>query len=212
MKNYAIILASGSGERFGSPKQFEKINSKTILEYTVNKFENCDLIDEIIVVVNEKYIEKTKALFSSSKKVSKIIKGGKTRKESSFNGVFSISDEEANVLIHDGVRPCIENEIIQNCITSLSYYNALCTCIPSSDTVFETEDLYLAQTPQAFKLSLIKKAHALAINDNDFTDDCGLIKKYNLSKIHIIKGSTKNIKITYPFDYSIAKLILESKN
>ncbi|MBR1617187.1 2-C-methyl-D-erythritol 4-phosphate cytidylyltransferase [bacterium] len=168
-------------------------------------------------------MEKTKALFSSSKKVSKIIKGGKTRKESSFNGVFSISDEEANVLIHDGVRPCIENEIIQNCITSLSYYNALCTCIPSSDTVFETEEniitktlkrehLYLAQTPQAFKLSLIKKAHALAINDNDFTDDCGLIKKYNLSKIHIIKGSTKNIKITYPFDYSIAKLILESKN
>lgn len=224
MKNIALILASGSGERcnLGYPKQFAKINNKTILEYTIDNFENHDQIDEIIVVTSEPYLKQIKEITSKYKKVTRIIKGGATRKDSSYNGISAIQEKEANILIHDGVRPLVSSKIISDCITELASKSAVCVAIDSTDTIFQTNEkniitaipqratLKRAQTPQCFKLSLMKKAHKLANNDNDckVTDDCGLIKHYNLADIYLLNGDENNIKITYKEDLEFVKKVL----
>ena len=220
MKSYAIILASGTGNRFGGdlPKQFSKIGEKTIFERTLEVFEGVNEIDGIILVITPNYIDFARDLIAKNgyKKISKIIAGGKQRKDSSYNGVFSIEDEEANILIHDCARPFISKEVIKNCIKALETYNAVGVAIPSTDTIVEVangiiknipkrESLMRIQTPQCFKLSLIKKAHMLSKNDTDFTDDCGLIQKHALSDIFIIEGNRENIKITYPEDIIFAE-------
>lgn len=218
MKNYAIILASGTGIRCDKdiPKQFLKIGDKTILEHTLDIFENNSNIDGIILVITPQYLQRAVELTKSYKKILKIKEGGQTRKDSSYIGVNSFEDNEANILIHDCARPLLSQKVLNNCIEALSYYDAVVTAIPTSDTIIEIENgcvknipdrnkLKRVQTPQCFKLSLIKKAHELSINDSDFTDDCGLILKHNLAKIHIVEGDLNNIKITYPQDIKIAE-------
>ena len=225
LKNYALILASGSGNRYGknTPKQFEKIGDKTILEYTVSAFETSLKIDEIIVVVTQNYVDFAKEIISNAgfKKVSKVIEGGKLRKDSSRMGVFVIGDGEANVLIHDCARPFVSQRIISDCIDALSKYSAVNVAIKSTDTVIEVKDniiksvlnrenLRCCQTPQCFKLSIIKKAHELSLNDENFTDDCGLVLKHNLCEIYVVEGENDNFKITYPNDYFLAQSIVNN--
>lgn len=221
MKNIALILASGTGSRcnLGIPKQFAKINNKTILEYTVNAFETHELIDEIYLVTSKEFLEKVKELTKNYKKVQKVIQGGETRKDSSYNGISAINEIEAKVLIHDGVRPLISKDIITNCIKELEEKSAICVAIDSTDTIYEINEnntikaipqrkfLKRAQTPQCFKLSLIKKAHELANNDPNclVTDDCGLVQYYNLTDIYLTQGDENNIKITYKEDLDFVK-------
>lgn len=221
MKNIALILASGTGSRcnLGIPKQFAKINNKTILEYTVNAFETHELIDEIYLVTSKEFLEKVKELTKNYKKVQKVIQGGKTRKDSSYNGISAINEIEAKVLIHDGVRPLISKDIITNCIKELEEKSAICVAIDSTDTIYEINEnntikaipqrkfLKRAQTPQCFKLSLIKKAHELANNDPNclVTDDCGLVQYYKLTDIYLTQGDENNIKITYKEDLDFVK-------
>lgn len=216
MKNIALILASGTGSRSGLeyPKQFMEVNGKTILQYTVEKFQNNNYIDDIYLVTNEEYVSKVKDLTKTYSKVKSVVKGGATRKDSSYNGISSIKEEECNVLIHDGVRPYVSDCIIEKCVKSMDKFDAVCVVIESSDTVFETDNegiikripnrkyIKRAQTPQCFKLSVIKKAHLLAKEDKNccVTDDCGLVMNYNVADIHTIEGSVDNIKITYPED------------
>ena len=224
MKNIALILASGTGSRcgLGYPKQFADINGKCVLQHTVEKFENNEYINEIYIVTNHEYVKKVENLTRNYTKVIKVITGGETRKDSSYNGISAINCDEGNVLIHDGVRPLITNEIINNCIESLSNKTAICVAIDSTDTIYKTTDegkiidipprstLKRAQTPQCFRLSLIKKAHELAKNDMScvVTDDCGLIMHYNLANVYTINGAEQNIKITFPEDIEFAKKYL----
>ena len=221
MKNIALILASGTGSRcnLGIPKQFAKINNKTILEYTINAFETHELIDEIYLVTSKKFLEKVKELTKDYIKVQAVIQGGETRKDSSYNGISAIKDSEANILIHDGVRPLISKDIITNCIKELEEKSAICVAIDSTDTIYEINEnntikaipqrkfIKRAQTPQCFKLSLIKKAHELANNDPNclVTDDCGLVQYYNLTDIYLTQGDENNIKITYKEDLDFVK-------
>lgn len=224
LKNYAIILASGTGSRFGSeiPKQFLKINDKTILEISIEAFENNSQIDEIIVVITPEYRKLAEEILKKNnyKKVSKILNGGETRKDSSSIGVESITEKEANILIHDCARPFVSQRIINECIESLKTYKAINVAIPAVDTIIEVENrlikkvldrskLMQCQTPQCFKLSIIKKAHELAKEDKSFTDDCSLVVKYNLSDVYVVNGDVKNIKITYADDIYMAQKILK---
>lgn len=225
LKNYAIVLASGMGLRFGSniPKQFEKIENKTILELSLDIFEKNNYIDEIILVINPDYRDLAlKIVENKYKKLSKILDGGKTRKQSSFIGVNSIKDEEANVLIHDCARPLLSQDVLNNCISALNKYDAVDVARPITDTILVVNDniiksipdrkvLYASQTPQCFKLSVIRKAHILAKDDENFSDDCGLVLKYNPTKIHIVEGNAENIKITHPSDLDFAKSLLKNK-
>lgn len=228
MKNIALILASGTGERAGLniPKQFALIRNKTILEYSIDAFSNNENIDYIIVVSNPNFLNETKDIVEKNKylKVSKVIPGGKTRQESSYIGVNSINESNAKVLIHDAVRPFISDEIINECIFALDKYKAVNVAIDSSDTIIEVDDnniiksvpnrkyLRRCQTPQCFDLQLIKQAHELAKQNNvSVTDDCGLVINFNLADIYVVNGNTDNIKITYPDDIKIAELILDKK-
>lgn len=222
MKNIALILASGTGSRSGLdiPKQFYEIGGKTLLEYSISAFEKVSLIDEIIVVANPDFVEKTKKLAGNYR----VIVGGETRQESSYNGVMSIDkDYDANVLIHDAVRAFVTPEIISTCIEALNKHKAVCVAAETSDTILEVnsegkiisvpnrKSLKLAQTPQCFRLGLIKKAHTLAKEQNiTVTDDCGLVLANNLADIYVVNGSSTNKKITYPEDLKFAQWLIES--
>ena len=228
MKNYGIILASGSGIRFGSetPKQFTKIAGKTVLEHTIEIFENAPKINETIVVIapEYRYVLEEILLKNNYRKVTKILNGGDTRKESSFIGISSISDKEANVVIHDCARPFLSQRIISDCLNALQKYDAVDVAIPAADTIIQIDNSKIikniperaymrrGQTPQCFKLSVIKKAHELADKDNNFTDDCGLIVKYGLGSVYVVEGENENIKITYPEDVFLADKLFQIRS
>ena len=225
MKNVALILASGSGERFGHniPKQFYELNGKTILEYSIEAFENHEKIDEIILVTNPKFRDLAEEILKKNnyKKVSKLLNGGKTRVESSFIGTSEVEDD-VNVLIHDAVRAFVTQKIIDDNIEALKKYEAVGTAIDTVDTIIQVDEsnvitaipprkfLKRVQTPQSFRANLIKKAHEMALKDEDanFTDDCGLILRYNLAPIHIVDGDELNVKITHKNDLNVIKNML----
>lgn len=217
MKNISIILASGTGERFGEniPKQFYKIKNKTILEYSLDAFEQNKNIDEIILVTNPNFNDLSREIVfkNNYKKVVKIVNGGATRVDSSRIGT-SYADDDSNVLIHDAVRAFVTQKIIDDNIEALKKYEAVGTAIDNIDTIIEIDKngfikkipqrnmLKRIQTPQSFRAKLIKQAHEIALKNNDknFTDDCGLILKYNLAPIFLVQGDEKNLKITQKSD------------
>jgi len=226
MKNIALILASGTGERSGLsvPKQFYEIDDKTFLEIVVSTFDGHSGIDEIIVVTNKEYLERTQNLLRNFSKVKKIISGGVTRQESSYKGIMALGDEECNVLIHDAARVFVSEKIISACIESLQEHDAVCTVVNSTDTMFEVDSngkivnvpqratLRCAQTPQCFRLSLIKKAHKKALEKGlSVTDDCGLVTDSKLAEIYTVSGDTDNKKITYSEDFELAKIIYKKR-
>lgn len=229
-KVYAIILASGKGERLqhSIPKQFVEIAGKTIIEHTIDTFEKNELINEIFVVIELSCRDRMEKILLQNRysKISKILAGGATRRESSFNGVNEVPENDAKILIHDAARPFVSCSIINNCIKALDNHEAVNVAIPSTDTIIKINDLNLienipdrkfmmkVQTPQAFNAALIKRAHLLAQNDKNetATDDCGLILEYKLADIFVIKGETRNIKITYPEDLILAQKLFELRN
>lgn len=212
-KNIVIIVCSGIGKRMNSnvPKQFIKINDKPIVCYTIDKFENCNYIDEIIIVTNKEYIDYFKNSIINDynyKKISAVIEGGKERLNSVYNGINYIEyNEDSIVLIHDGVRPFIDEKDIINIIEETKIYNACILGVKVKDTVkickdgfIQTtpnrENIWLAQTPQAFKYNIIKEAYEYAFNNNLFvTDDASIVENFGF-KVKIIEGNYSNIKIT----------------
>lgn len=219
MKNYAIILSAGIGARFGSdlPKQFIRIAGKSILEHTIELFEKSKLIDEIFIVITPQYrvLCENILLNNHYAKITKILNGGQSRKESTQIALNAIKDKEANLIIHDAVRPFVSEKILQDCINALSIFNAVDVAIQSPDTIIQVKDdiitaipqrhfLRLGQTPQCFKLSTLKKAYQLAQSDDNFTDDCGIVAKYQLCDIFVVNGERQNIKITHKEDIFIA--------
>lgn len=220
MKNIAIILAGGTGNRLnaGIPKQFLKLAGKTILEHAICAFQKNPHIDEIGIISNRNYVHIVEEMVirNAFTKVTGILNGGKERYESTLAALNAFS-EEANLLIHDAVRPLVNDRIINDVLKALEEYEAVDTVVPAIDTIIEVDEthnfiknipdrsvLYRGQTPQAFKTSILRKAYDLALQDPAFktTDDCGVVKKYLPEiKIKTVRGDNHNMKLTYKEDY-----------
>ena len=224
LKNYALVLAAGSGTRIKAdlPKAFLKLNNLYLLEYSILTFSSIKDIHHIILVVPEAYIEITKQSVLDKKysKVIKVVTGGKSRFESSKIGISSINDLNAKVLIHDAARPFVSERIIKDCLLKLQSHDAVNVLMPITDTVVrikndeivETVDRELyrqTQTPQGFDLNCIKEAHKQAGEDlnKEITDDFGLVLRYKTGRCDWVNGDSMNFKITHTEDLELAKNI-----
>ena len=231
--NIALIFAGGIGKRMNSngiPKQFLKLYGKEIIIYTLEIFEKNREIDSIVISCLEEKINDLKELIKkyNLKKIKSIVPGGRTGQESIYNGLCEIEkyySEEDIVLIHDGVRPLIEQNTIKDNILSVKKNGNAITTIPAIETIIKVEqekhkikdildrnECCLARAPQSFYLKDILTSHRKAIkeNMNDFIDSASMMVYYG-HKLNIVNGPIENIKITTPSDYYIFKAIQDMK-
>ena len=216
MRNIAVILAGGTGVRAGGgkPKQFRLLtNGKTVLQTCVDAFEG--QVDAICVVIHPDYLEEARAMLENDRIM--LVPGGKERWESSWNALQALEDaEDVNVLIHDAARPFVSARIIGDVCRALESHEAVTVAVPATDTLYRVENncvaeipqrasFMRAQTPQAFRLSLIRKAYEIALQDPNgiyVTDDCGIVKHYMPNvPIYIVDGEETNKKLTYKEDF-----------
>lgn len=233
MKNIAVILSGGSGSRFGGslPKQFTKLAGKAVIEYTIDIFENSPCIDEILVVSQVNHAHRTWEIIKNNKwkKVTKVITGGKERFDSTYSALQALKeyDETCKILFHDAVRPLVTEKIILNCVKSLDNFDAVDVVIPSADTLVEVYDdgcisnipnrsnMRRGQTPQAFKLGVIRLAYnkAIAAQKFQFTCDCGVVRAMiPHTRVATVEGDERNIKVTHPVDLFVAEKYLQAAN
>ncbi len=223
---YAILLASGRGERMGSdiPKQFLKIGDKTVVEHSLHAFSHMEEIDGIVLVVNGDYRDLMEDLLAHHPvdKLAVLVDGGETRQQSAYIGLMNVPVQDGRVLIHDAVRPLVSANLSRACLDGLREARAVTCAIPSSDTLIEVDEqgfitdvpprnrLWRVQTPQAFDLALIRQAHQMAIDEPFLhaTDDCGLVLRYSLSPVWIVSGETRNLKLTHREDLALAEYLL----
>ncbi len=240
MRNIAVILAGGTGSRMGSsvPKQFMSLAGRTVIEYSIETFCNHPAIDEVAVVVHPDWRRRMEEIEERSKvkgerlKVGRIIDGGSERYMSSLNAIMAYIDEpdDTNLLLHDAARPMVSAEIIDRVVAALEHHEAVGVAVPSTDTVWEVHPdfdavevgrfvariperklMWRAQTPQAFRLPLIRDAYQRALQDPQFqaTDDCGVVRKYMPgTKITVVEGSDRNLKVTTLQDLAALEQIM----
>lgn len=226
-KKIAVVFAGGTGQRMGSelPKQFLKIYGKEILIHTLEKFQYHNDIDSIYIGCKEEYIPLLKELIQKYNitKVSStgIVAGGETGQDTIYNILVKVQEENDGnviVLIHDGVRPSIDDEMISKNITDTVKYGTSITCTPCFETPFITnngidideilprEKIYTAQAPQCFRLNDILKAHEIVrktekkYNDKLIVDSSSLMMFVG-NKVHLTLGKRCNIKVTTVEDY-----------
>lgn len=221
-----IILAAGHSKRMKLtiPKQLVKINHKPLTAYTLDVFEKSRLIDGIILVVPQKYLQQFHHLLKKYryKKIEQVVLGGETRQQSVFNALKKIQVCDY-VIIHDGVRPLISQRIIPQIIQAVKKYQAVTTAVKAIDTIVEAKDDYIdsslcrnklwhIQTPQAFKLSLILKAHqkAKAKKIVNVSDDAQLVLQLGKT-VKLIRGSCQNIKVTTKPDLTLFRELKNSR-
>lgn len=222
--NCAVIVAAGRGNRFGSqiPKQFVEIGGKPVLIHTLERFENCAAIDEIILVLAAAEIEGFRRLLQKFdfSKLKKICAGGDTRAASVFEGVKNASAQTQIFVIHDGARPFVKDSEITQTIEKAKEKGASCLTAEVTDTIKEVdekgsiirtisrESLRRALTPQCFRADILRKAFASVENlSATATDECYLVENAGF-QVAAVKGSAQNIKITFPEDLAFAEYLL----
>ncbi|MCR6516265.1 2-C-methyl-D-erythritol 4-phosphate cytidylyltransferase [Clostridium sp. LY3-2] len=221
--NTAIILSGGRGKRMGASvsKQFIMLKNKPILYYTIKKFLDNKDIDNIVLVLPEDEIDyfKENILDKFDLDISKIVLGGKERQDSVYNGLKECKDSDI-VLIHDGARPFVSDEIISNGIKFAKEYGAAAPGVMPKDTIKvkdldsfskstpKRSDLVSVQTPQVFKYDLITKCHEkIKIEGREVTDDTMVVETYG-NKVFLYDGEYTNIKITTPEDLILGEYLV----
>lgn len=232
--NIAVVLAGGTGQRVGRevPKQFIEINGIPMIIRTINAFENHEEVDMILVVCLEEWKSELYRLLDKHNvtKVKQIVSQGKTRRESSFNAILALKDickDDDIVLIHDAARPNLSHRIIAENIRVAKESGACETVVPVQDTIVFSMDgmhahekpsrdkLYIVQTPQSFKYSIIRDAHQNYIDSENkgqpvpnITDDAGLLLFANIP-VNLVEGHKFNIKVTSPEDIVLMETIIK---
>jgi 2-C-methyl-D-erythritol 4-phosphate cytidylyltransferase len=233
-KVIAIVPAAGIGKRFGSDtnKPFEILGGKPLVVWALKTLESIDEIEEIIPVLRKEDVDMGIEVFRSYNisKAKRVVKGGKERQDSVYNGLKLIEDKTCIILIHDGVRPFIEKSLIQESIRYMAESlkdkkdcDGVVPGVPVKDTIKEAEggiikrtikrdSLWAIQTPQVFPYMKISTAYERSVKEGYYsTDDAALIERYG-GKIKVIMGSYSNIKITTPDDLIFAEYFLSKKN
>ncbi|MBY0754790.1 2-C-methyl-D-erythritol 4-phosphate cytidylyltransferase [Clostridium sardiniense] len=223
--NSAIILSGGRGKRMGADisKQFISINDKPILYYTIKKFMENELIDEIILVLPKDEIEycKKEVLDKNKLRIDKIVEGGDERQDSVLNGLNAIEKTDI-VLIHDGARPFVTDKIIAEGIKAAKKFKAAAPGIMPKDTIkvkdenglsketLKREELIAVQTPQIFDYNLILECHNKVKENNiKVTDDTMVVETFG-HKVFLYDGEYTNIKITTPEDLILARYLADN--
>lgn len=225
-KYTAIVLAAGSGKRMNSKvhKQYLIIQDRPVLYYSLKAFED-SAVDKIVLVVGkgeEKFCRKEIVDKYRISKVKAIVEGGKERYHSVFEGLKQTSDADY-VLIHDGARPFVNQEIIRRCMQEVQKYQACVVGMPVKDTIKiadeegyakqtpDRKNVWMIQTPQTFSYALIYEAYEemLKTEDTAITDDAMVLERIKGKKSKLIEGSYRNIKITTPEDLLIANVYLQ---
>ncbi len=221
----AIIVAAGNSTRMGYKlsKQLIPINGHAAIEYTLKAFQNCDMIDEIIVVARSVDIENIAHIAFEFKKVSAVTAGGQTRMDSVRKGVHAADKRVTHYAVHDGARVLITPEQIEKAINAAVSCGAAALGTPVTDTVkvagdngmiISTPDrstMWAVQTPQVFERDLYKRAINNAIeNKLEVTDDCSMVEALG-EKVRLISGEYSNIKLTTPVDITIAEALLSKR-
>jgi ispD: 2-C-methyl-D-erythritol 4-phosphate cytidylyltransferase len=227
-KNTAIVLAAGQGKRMNSrvQKQFLELGGKPVLYYSLNCFQQSPLITDIILVTGAESVAFCKEEIVEKyglTKVTKVIPGGKERYDSVYEGLLACENSDF-VLIHDGARPFITQEILERGMNGARETGACVIGMPSKDTVKvadekgfvqetpERSSVWTIQTPQIFEYNLIREAHEkIRCRDmSAITDDAMVVERASGAKISLAEGSYKNLKITTPEDLDIAEIFLKN--
>jgi len=230
LRNVAVVLAGGTGTRVGLaiPKQLIKVAGKPIIEHTIGLLHASPLIDEIIVLMTPGHLDAVHAILrpGTYPKVTRVLEGADTRNATTQRALDALGSEECNVLFHDAVRPLLSQRVIADCVDALDQYEAVDTAIPSADTIIQVDEptgqtidevlrrplLRRGQTPQCFRLSVIRRAYELAAKDPDFeaTDDCTVVLRYTPEvPIAVVRGEDRNMKVTEPIDVYIADKLFQ---
>lgn len=229
---YGVILAGGIGKRMGSsekPKQFLNIGGRPIIIHTIEKFALINDFEEVLVVCPKEWMEYTNELISKYIPLREhiiVLEGGDTRNETLMNSIKYIEkrgklDDSTVIVTHDAVRPFVTRRIIKDNIAAMKEYDACDTVIPATDTIVESLDndnisqipdrkfLYQGQTPQTFKaLKLRNLYNELSNEEKEILTDAAKIFVIKGHSVHLINGETFNIKITYPYDLTVAEALI----
>jgi 2-C-methyl-D-erythritol 4-phosphate cytidylyltransferase len=228
MKADAIIVAAGKSQRFagGKKKQFLPLGGKPVLVHTLDKFEACPLIRSILLVVAQE--DATACLKEivegyHYRKISQVVPGGRERQDSVKRGMDALPRDADIVVIHDGVRPFVTREMIEESIQTAIRVQAVVFAVPVKDTIkvadldgtvlhtLERESLWQTQTPQTFQVNVFREALQKALEEGfTGTDDASLVERMGM-RVHLLPGSYTNIKITTPEDMALAALFLQQK-
>ena len=221
----AVIVAAGKGIRMKDTvrKQYLPLAGRPVLSHTLAVFDECNLIRKIFLVVPQKdFAYCRNNIFPMLKKEINLVVGGKERQDSVYNGLIAVGENNGIVVIHDGVRPFANKEMLEACVKGAKKHGACIIGVPAQDTLkkisssgdiektIERNNIWLAQTPQAFQYEIIRKAHENArLKGYTGTDDAFLVEQMG-KHVKIIKGSKNNIKITTKEDLRIAEVMLRA--
>lgn len=226
----ALIFAGGTGKRMNTrskPKQFLELHGKPVIIYTLEHFEYHEGIDGIVVVCVKEYIEELKGLLRrfGITKVEKIVPGGDTGHDSIYQGLLAMGEfarEDDIVLIHDGVRPLIDEELITTNIDTVKKYGNAITCEADKESQIRSEDgetvsempprdqMYTAKAPQSFYYGDIKSLYEMAEKDEIKSIDSAQLCSLYHKKMHMVKSTSNNIKITEPADFYICRALYDA--
>ena len=231
---YACILAGGIGSRMGSekPKQYINKGGKPIILHTAEKFCMCSEFRQILILCPEDWMEYTEGLIRKhigEDSRIRILPGGETRNDTIQNAITYIEsigelDEDTVVVTHDAVRPFVTYRIIKENIEAAAEYGACDTVIPATDTIVESQSgdiisaipdrsvLYQGQTPQSFKaIKLRELYHSLTEDEKSILTDAAKIFVMKNLPVKLVRGENSNIKITYPYDLTVAESLLKGE-
>jgi len=217
-KHSAIIVAAGSGSRFGSdtPKQFLQIHGREVLSYSIDSFLRHPDIDELIIVTSPDFMSHVSRRYPQCK----IVPGGATRQKSVANGLSACSPDSDRVLVHDAARPLIPDTVIDACLLALQEHDGVAPAIQPVDSMvlleggsFKTlnrQRLRIIQTPQCFNTSMLQKAHASGLVD---TDELGLVRRAcPEARLTLVDGHPSTLKVTRMEDLDRIRLYLKDSS